>query len=228
MNAGLGSSREFAAACVRRLEFALVIGVACVACEGGSDDRNAGDDGTPTGPPALLPRVLGVSIVSAPGVLHVGEQALVVASVTAVDGAATVVIWSSSNIAVARVSNGGLVTAVAIGSTEVTATSAFDNSKSASATITVGVRPSVNGVTIIPASAVVEIGGSQVLTAIVSAAGGASTAVTWASSDQAIATISPNGVVTGVAEGTATITARSAFDATRSSTIPVTVVSPPP
>lgn len=50
-----------------------------------------------------------------------------------------------------------------------------------------------------------------------------SSAVTWKSSDQSIATVSASGVVQGVAEGTATITATSTLDASKSATCTVTV-----
>ena len=211
-------------ALIRRVLCGLATVAALVSC--GGDDNTSDSVGPNGGPPTLIPRVLGVEIASNPGVMHVGEQAQLVASVLTVDGAATVVGWSSSTPSVAGVSNGGLVTAVAIGTTVVTATSLFDFGKSGSTTITVGLRPAVTGVNITQPSATIAIAATVTLTAAVSAVGGASTAVTWTSSDLAIATVSPTGVVTGVAEGTVSITARSAFDATRSSTIPVTVVRP--
>jgi len=160
--------------------------------------------------------------------MAIGDREQLVVSVGTVDGALAVVGWSSSAPAIATVTNGGLVTAVALGVTTITATSLIDTTKSGSITITVGFRAAVNSVLVTPSSATIAISATQTLAATVFAVGGASTAVTWATSDQAIATVSTTGVVTGVAEGIANITARSVFDATRSSTVPVTVIRPPP
>jgi uncharacterized protein YjdB len=204
---------------------ALAIGVALAACGSEGIGSNGETPTTPTKP--LIPKVLSVSIVSNPGVLPIGERAQLAVSVLTVDGALAVVGWSSSNTAVASVSNGGLVTALALGVTTITATSLIDSTKSASIAITVGFRAAVNSVSIAPSSATIAVGGTQALTATVSAVGGARTDVTWGTSDQAIATVSTTGVVTGVAEGIANITARSVFDAARSSTVPVIVVGPP-
>lgn len=193
----------------------------------GTDDGGDGGGGTTITTSPLIPRITSVAIVSTPGVLVVGDRVQLVVSVGTVDGALAVVGWSSSNTAVATVTNGGLVQAIALGTTTVTATSLIDTTKSGSITITVGLRPAVNSVFITPSSATIAISATEQLTATVAAVGGASTAVAWTTSDQAIATVSPTGLVTGVAEGTANITARSAFDGTRSSTVPVTVVRPP-
>ena len=54
---------------------------------------------------------------------------------------------------------------------------------------------------------------------------GADERVTWTSSDETVATVSENGLVTGVAAGEATITATSVFDPTKSATCEVTVVA---
>ncbi|MEJ2290033.1 MAG: Ig-like domain-containing protein, partial [Deinococcales bacterium] len=82
--------------------------------------------------------------------------------------------------------------------------------------------PSVPDVTISPTSVTLGIGGTQKLTANV--------AVTWSSSDTAIATVAADGTVTGVAVGKTTITATSTVDTSKADTVEVTVtpVTPPP
>jgi trimeric autotransporter adhesin len=119
-----------------------------------------------------------------------------------------VVTWGSSNTAVATVSSAGVVTAVAPGTATITATS---ETKSGTSTITVSPVP-VSTVVVSPASAGVRITGTAQLTAVTKdSAGGVLTGrvVTWGSSDQTIATVNANGLVTGVALGSATITASS-------------------
>lgn len=119
-----------------------------------------------------------------------------------------VVTWTSSNNAVAVVSTTGVVSGVAPGTATITATS---EGKSATAAVTV-VSPPIASVTVLPASDTVEVGGSATLTATVKDVTGAivpDAAVTWVSSNAAVATVSATGVVTGTAVGVATISATS-------------------
>jgi hypothetical protein len=60
-----------------------------------------------------------------------------------------------------------------------------------------------------PTVGIVDIGSTLPITTVVTAAPGVSTAVDWASTNTAVATVDASGVVTGVAAGSATITARS-------------------
>lgn len=86
----------------------------------------------------------------------------------------------------------------------------------------------VTSVTVTPsASTAVEVGGTQQLGATALDAAGnplAGQAVTWASSDTTIATVSAAGLVTGVAPGTVTVTAMCG---TRGNFVTI-VVQPPP
>jgi uncharacterized protein YjdB len=118
------------------------------------------------------------------------------------------VTWSSANTAVAIVSAAGAVTGVALGTATITATS---EGKAGTATVTVVPVP-VATVAVSPLSANVTTGATQPLTAITKDANNNTLTgriVTWSTSSTAIATVSTAGVVTGVAPGTATITATS-------------------
>ena len=81
----------------------------------------------------------------------------------------------------------------------------------------------VTSVTLSSTSASVEVGKNVTLTATVAPTEATNPSVTWTTSDASIATVS-NGVVTGVAAGTATITATSDG---QSATCTVTVVQKP-
>ena len=116
--------------------------------------------------------------------------------------------FTTSNPAVATVSNAGLVTALAAGSTIITATS---EGKSAPSSITVSTIP-VASVAVTPAGSQIVVGQTTQLNAEPRDASGqalAGRAVSWSSSDPNVASVSSTGLVTAVAPGQATITATS-------------------
>ena len=136
------------------------------------------------------------------------------------------VTWSSSNTGIATVSSSGVVTGVAAGSATITATS---EGKSGTASVTVSAVP-VASVSVSPATPSVTVGQTVQLTATAYDANNnvlTGRAVTWSSSNTGIATVSSSGVVTGVAAGSATITATSeGKSGTASATVtPVPVAS---
>jgi len=117
------------------------------------------------------------------------------------------VTWSSDNTSIATVT-AGVVTGKAVGTATITATS---EGKTGTALVTVVPVP-VATVTVSPLSANVLVGATQALTATTKDAGGQTLTgrtVTWSSSATGVATVSTAGVVTGVAAGTAVITATS-------------------
>ena len=132
--------------------------------------------------------------------------------------------WAVVSPAIATVSSSGLVTGVAEGTTTVTATS---EGRSAAATVTV--RTPVSAVVVTPATAQLTIGGAtSQLAAVARDASGATLAgraITWASSNTAIATVAQTGAVTAVAVGTTTISATSEG---KVGTADVTVLAPNP
>jgi uncharacterized protein YjdB len=132
------------------------------------------------------------------------------------------VTWSSDNMAAATVSASGLVTGLASGSAHITATC---EGKSGSSSLTVRVA-SVASLAVSPASASVAVGATTPLTATPrDASGNALTGrtITWASDNTAAATVNSSGVVSGVAAGTAHVTA-TCESQSGSSTITVTLV----
>ena len=84
----------------------------------------------------------------------------------------------------------------------------------------------LKSISVSPSSATVAVGSTQQLVATANPPGSA-TSFTWSSSDNAVATVSTSGLVTGVAAGTATISA-SAGGKTGRATITVPAPPPPP
>ena len=116
--------------------------------------------------------------------------------------------WSSSNAAVATVSSAGLVTAVSVGGATITATS---EGKSGTSSITVIPVPVASVTVALSPNSITAVGTSQATATTLDGNGGvlAGRAVAWASSDLAVATVSPAGLVTAVGVGTSSITATS-------------------
>jgi uncharacterized protein YjdB len=116
--------------------------------------------------------------------------------------------WSVANTGIATVNSSGLVTAVAKGTTVVTATT---EGISGSATVSVTVTPPVvASVTISPSAPSAKEGQSTQLSSTARTAGGAfisGRTTTWQSSNPAIASVSSSGLVTGNVMGSVTITA---------------------
>ena len=114
--------------------------------------------------------------------------------------------WSSSNTAVAGVSSQGVVTGLTVGTATVTATA---QGLSTSATITVAPVP-IASVAVTPNPAEVTVGGGAQLSAVARDADGnvlSGRTVSWSSANPGLATVTGNGVITGVATGTVAITA---------------------
>jgi len=114
------------------------------------------------------------------------------------------VAWTTSNANVATVSSSGIVTAIAVGSAIVTATS-----ETKMATVAVTVAPAVASLAVTPKTASVPVGKTLQLTAIAKNAAGAtvsSVSTAWSSANNSVASVSSGGVVSGVAAGGTTVT----------------------
>lgn len=120
--------------------------------------------------------------------------------------------YTSSNSEVATVSDAGLITAIAKGEATITA-SAGDISDSIKITVTETVVPpnpdiEVESISLDKSEITLEKGSTETLTATVLPDNATDKTVTWETSDDGVATVS-NGVVTAVAKGEATITAKA-------------------
>jgi len=130
------------------------------------------------------------------------------------------VTWSSSSTATATIDASGLLTAVAAGSTNVSATFA-GISQSTSVTVT---APSIVSITVTPDDLTLGIGINLQFTATATYSDGSSqdlsTGVTWSSSSPSVTTINSSGMAITVAAGSTTITATvGAFSDTSTVTV---------
>lgn len=184
------------------LVLTVALGTGVAACGGGSGDV--------VGPPTPTP-VASVTLDRTTASIAVGGTVTLTATPRDASGNTLTgrsITWSSNDTTVATVNAGGTVTGKAAGTAKVTATS---EGQSASATITVTPAP-VASVTLDRTSAAIAAGSSVTLTATTKDAAGTvltGRAVTWSSSNTAVATVDQNGVVTGKTVGTDTVTATS-------------------
>ena len=89
-------------------------------------------------------------------------------------------------------------------------------------TVTPEIIP-VSQITLNKTETSISVGNSETLTATVAPENAANKALTWASSDEDVATVAPDGTVTAVKVGTATITATATDGSGKSATCKVTV-----
>lgn len=131
--------------------------------------------------------------------------------------------WTSTDTSKATVDPSGLVTGVATGTTNITAT--YGSVTSNSSTITVSsVTPVLTSIVVSPASASASVGSMTQLTATCKDQNNSTMTcptLTWLSSNTLKATVDSTGRVTGVAAGTAGMTARYGSVISNSSTITV-------
>jgi uncharacterized protein YjdB len=150
-----------------------------------------------------------------------GDTGTLVATVAPANATNKNVTWASDNEAVATVVN-GVVTPVAAGTATITVTTE-DGGKTATCAVTVNpASVAVTGVTLDQSTMTLTAGGDTgTLVATVAPANATNKNVTWSTSNAAVATVA-NGVVTPVAEGTATITVTTE-DGGKTATCAVTV-----
>ena len=154
--------------------------------------------------------VTGVTLSQTSMALPVGASQQLTATVSPNNAANKDVTWSSSNMLAANVINGA-ITAVSPGQATITATTVSGN-RSASCVVTVipAAYPNpVTGVTLTPAALTIFHGDTYALTATVSPGNATNSAVTWSSSNFAVASVS-NGNIKAAAPGQATITVTTA------------------
>lgn len=161
---------------------------------------------TSNGKVTITKPVTGISLNTTSVSLKKGGTAQLSATVTPSDATNRTVTYSSSNSKVATVTSGGKITAVGGGTATITAKA---GGKSATCKVTVsvaqtGIKTSGGAERTVGLNSTLRLSVAKVPADATDSYG-----VTWSSSDTNIASVSSNGTVTGVALGTATITAKS-------------------
>ncbi len=170
-------------------------------------------------PPLPEPKVT----ISGPSAVKIGETITLEATTT--DGEDSGYDWASSDEAIATVAD-GVVTGVAEGPVVITATGKDTGAKDQYNVYVFVVVPPTPKVAVSGPSSV-KIGETITLTAATT--DGDDSGYDWASSDEAIATVDADGIVTGVAEGPVVITATGKdTGASDDFNVYVFVVVPPP
>jgi uncharacterized protein YjdB len=134
------------------------------------------------------------------------------------------VTWSSNNPAVATVNSAGLVSALTAGSATITVTT-VSNGFTDTCVVTVTVV-AVSGVDVTPSAVTTYPGATTQLVAAVLPSNSWNKSLSWLSSDNTKATVNSSGLVTGVALGSATITATTT-DGGFTDTSAVTIATTP-
>lgn len=172
-------------------------------------------------------RAATVAIVPAAPTARVGQSAQLSLDVRDASGTQLMsrpATWSSATPAVATVSASGLVSAVTVGTSVITATV---DGVATTATFTVTTIP-VTSVSVSPTQLSLTTGGSAQLSVAAAAAttvAGTNRPISWSTNNAAVASVDANGVVTAVGAGNALITATVEGVAASAS---VSVAAPPP
>ena len=169
--------------------------------------------------------VTGLTINPQSKEINIGSTAIFTASISPSNATDTTVTWTSSNETIATIDQSGIVTALAVGETTITAITNDGNFEAVASLTVLPIK--VTGVTLDPTSLQVYLGSTGSLKANILPSNATDTTVTWTSSNETIATIDQSGIVTALTVGETTITAVTtdgSFEAVASLTVlPVSV-----
>jgi uncharacterized protein YjdB len=177
--------------------------------------------------PAPVATLTSIAVTPTTTSIPVGATQQFAATATYSDGTTgnvtTTATWTSSKPTVATVAS-GLATAVAAGSTTLTATL---NGVNGTATLTV--TPILSSIAVTPNPAAVSVGATQQFTATATYSDNSTKIVTgtatWKSSNTSLATVNATGLATGVAAGSTTVTASLNGVTSSPATLNVTAVT---
>lgn len=154
--------------------------------------------------------------------LYVGRNSQLTATIAPENVTNKHITWASTNPNVAKVDENGNVTAIAKGTTVISATTI--NGKVARCTVTV--NPNYpEAIAISPATFKFYVGDEKQLSAVITPSDVEYSAIKWSSSDASVS-VSESGLIKAVKTGSATITAKTADGKTATASITVNPVYP--
>lgn len=161
--------------------------------------------------------VSNVSVEPTTLTMYIGDIESLTATVSPSNATNKALVWSTSKSSVAKVDQYGTITAIAKGTTTITATS----SNNIAGTCVVTVKAiEVSSISLSDVS--LAVGESQTMNAIITPANATNQTITWSVDNESVATINPtSGKLTGISEGTATITATAINGVTATATVTV-------
>ena len=139
--------------------------------------------------------------------LYLEETDNLTATITPADVIINTIAWTSSNPSVASVNPNGKVTAHAVGTAIITATTTDGTNLTASCAVEV--RAYVSSVTLDKTRIDIYVGGSETITATVLPENAYNRGLQWQSSNLSVASVDQNGKVTATGLGTAIIVAKT-------------------
>ena len=173
--------------------------------------------------------VKSITITPDPAEVELGSSLKLAASVLPTNATNKDVTWSSENPKIATVDeSNGTITPIAEGTASITATAA--DGSGVSKTISLTVKPKgegpvkVTSISVLPKTVTLAEGETQDLTFTVKPDNAAVKTVTWSSVPESVATVSADGTITAIAEGTAVITATADDGSAKYDTCTVTVL----
>ncbi len=188
---------------------ALSVALLLAACGGGG-----GGSSSPAPTPAG-PTLTSISLSPVTPILNTGMTADLQATVHLSDGSTSTaydsqLTWTSLTPSVASVSSTGVVTALSAGNTSIRA--AKDGVQATVSVVVSSSTVSLTGIAVSPTTGTLGVGhilslAADALWSNGTGSSGYASRVAWTSSNTAIATVDPMGIVTGIAAGSATITA---------------------
>ena len=172
----------------------------------------------------VVKRVKGITLNETSLTLTLPETAQLLASITPSDATDKTLNWTSSNSAVASVDDNGFVSSVAPGTATIRATTTDGSNLSASCVVTVR-EQLVTSISLTETSKVMQIGETAQLSAVVAPENASNKTLSWSTEDSSIATVSDDGIVTAIGEGTTYVTVSTTDGSDLSSTCMIQVMT---
>lgn len=156
--------------------------------------------------------------------LGIGNTLTLAASVQPTTATDKSITWSSTDPAIATVSNQGVVTGVAEGSVSITATSV--STPSVKASVNIEVYEELESISFDQSAITLTAGESSSVQPVFTPTSATYQEVTWSSDNTGVASVDQTGNITAIAEGTTSVKATSVNNTSISGTLNVIVIAP--